>query len=81
MSRIGVDFSKHKVGDVVEVQCCDDCMHRAGLAHKIPADGGAESWLCDVCGHFGIGSKINATVCNWLRLKPSPPKLVRQYEN
>jgi ribosomal protein L37AE/L43A len=57
-----VDFSKHKHGDVVVVHCCDECARKAGVNSKRPADSGKASWLCDVCGHHGIGSLTDCEI-------------------
>ena len=68
---MSVDFSKHTVGDVVRVHCCNDCAYKAGVIPKYPADSGNKSWMCDVCGHFGIGSATDCTIGDWLILKPN----------
>lgn len=68
-----VDFSKNKLGDVVAVHCCDSCARNAGVTPKRPADSGAASWLCDVCGHHGIGSRTDCEIGDWLRLRPLQP--------
>ena len=68
---MAVDFCKHKKGDVVRVHCCDDCARRSGVQPKSPQDSGVESWLCEVCGHFGIGSATDCTIGDWLRLQPN----------
>jgi len=68
-----VDFSKHKHGDVVVVHCCDECARNAGVNPKRPADSGKASWLCDVCGHHGIGSLTDCEIGAWLRLRPLQP--------
>ena len=68
-----VDFSKHKHGDVVVVHCCDECARKAGVNPKRPADSGKASWLCDVCGHHGIGSLTDCEIGDWLRLRPLQP--------
>lgn len=68
-----VDFSKHKHGDVVVVHCCDKCARKAGVNPKRPADSGKASWLCDVCGHHGIGSLTDCEIGDWLRLRPLTP--------
>lgn len=68
-----VDFSKHKHGDVVVVHCCDECARKAGVNPKRPADSGKASWLCDVCGHHGIGSLTGCEIGDWLRLRPLQP--------
>ena len=68
-----VDFSKHKHGDVVAVHCCDSCARKAGVTPKQPADSGVASWLCDVCGHHGIGSLTDCEIGDWLRLRPLQP--------
>ncbi len=70
-----VDFSKHKHGDVVVVHCCDECARKAGVNPKRPADSGKASWLCDVCGHHGIGSLMDCEIGDWLRLRPLQPNV------
>lgn len=66
-----VDFSKYGNGDVVAVHCCDSCARNAGVVPKSPAD----RWqcLCQVCGHYGIGSKTDCKVGDWLILHPLAP--------
>jgi len=73
-----VDFSKHKHGDVVVVHCCDECARNAGVNPKRPADSGKASWLCDVCGHHGIGSLTDCEIGAWLRLRPLQPNALAQ---
>jgi len=68
-----VYFSKHKHGDVVVAHCCDTCARKAGVKPKRPADSGKASWLCDVCGHHGIGSLTDCEIGDWLRLRPLQP--------
>lgn len=70
-----VDFSKHKHGDVVVVHCCDECARKAGVNPKRPADSGKASWLCDVCGHYGIGSLTDCEIGDWLGLRPLQPNV------
>ncbi len=65
------DFHKHKKGDAVRVHCCDSCARAAGVQPKYPPDSGSKSWLCEVCGHHGIGSAIDCTIGDWLRLQPN----------
>ena len=72
-----VDFSKHKHGDVVVVHCCDECARKAGVNPKRPADSGKASWLCDVCGHHGIGSLTDCEIGDWLRLRPLQPNDIK----
>ena len=58
------------VGDVIGAHCCDACIRSAGMAPKRPADSGGSSWLCEMCGHHGIGSSVLCRVTNWLILRP-----------
>ena len=67
------DVSKHVPGDVVRAQCCDSCCHAYGVRPKFPADSGTASWMCDVCGHYNIGSAMDCTVGHWLTLRPVVP--------
>jgi hypothetical protein len=67
-----VDFSKHKKGDVVRVHCCDSYTIHAGYTPKYPADSGIESWPCEVCGQYNIGSMMDCKINDWLILKPFP---------
>ena len=67
-----VDYSKHRHGDVVAVHCCDECARKAGVNPRRPADSGNASWLCDVCGHHGIGSLTDCEIVDWLRLRLRP---------
>jgi hypothetical protein len=68
-----LDFSKHKRGDVVEVHCCDRCAIQQGVRPKAPADSGVQSWLCEVCGHHGIGSRMECRIGAWLSLEVLAP--------
>lgn len=68
-----IDFSKYKKGDVVTVHCCDSCTRKSGLTPKIPPDSGKESWFCEVCGHYNIGSQTDCEIGDWLRLRPLTP--------
>ena len=68
-----VDFSKHQKGDVVAVHCCDSCARQTGATPKAPADSGAASWPCYVCGHYGIGSLTDCEIGDWLVLRPLRP--------
>jgi len=70
-----VDFSKYGKGDVVAVHCCDSCAINAGVVPKSPADSGVGSWLCQVCGHYGIGSKTNCKIGDGLILHPLAPNV------
>ena len=65
-----IDFSKYKKDDTVQTHCCDDCMRRAKNKPKYPPDSGTESWLCSVCGHYGIGSTVTCKIGDWLILRP-----------
>jgi hypothetical protein len=70
-----VDFSNHRKGDVVAVHCCDECARKSGVKPKLPADSGKASWLCDVCGHYGIGSLTDCEIGDWLGLRPLQPNV------
>lgn len=59
------------------VHCCDDCTRRAGLVPKYPADSGVSSWLCRVCGHYGIGSRMDCERGEWGHLRPIRPSNAR----
>ena len=76
-----VDFSKHKRGDVVAAHCCDSCAIKTGVKPKRPADSGKASWLCDVCGHHGIGSLTDCEIGDWLRLRPLQPSRATAVSN
>jgi len=65
-----IDLSRHEKGDVVQGYCCDSCSRRFGVRPNSPADSGIKSWLCDVCGHYGIGSRTDLEVGDWLGLRP-----------
>ena len=65
-----IDFSKNKCGDIVNVFCCDLCVRNANITPKCPADSGVSSQLCNVCGHYGIGSYTECEVGDWLNLHP-----------
>ncbi len=68
-----IDFTEHKNGDVVAVHCCDSCARKFGATPKTPADSGKSSWLCEVCGHYGIGSLTDCEIGDWLHLRPIQP--------
>jgi hypothetical protein len=66
-----IDFSKNKVGDIMTTTfVCDDCARKRGCKPKSPPDSGTESFLCDVCGHHGIGSTMPCKIDPWLILHP-----------
>jgi hypothetical protein len=65
-----IEFYKHKKGDIVKIFCCDSCARKSKIQPKQPADSDTESRLCDVCGHYNIGSFIAAKIGNWLQLIP-----------
>lgn len=67
------DFSAHTPGDVVVIQCCDHCCYKHGVRPKSPPDSGLSSWMCGVCGHYGIGSRMECEVGQWLNLRPIAP--------
>lgn len=68
-----IDFTKHKTGDIVRVHCCDSCAMQQGATPKQPADSGTASWMCDVCGHYGIGSVTDCMIGDWLTLRVVTP--------
>lgn len=68
---MSVDFSRHTVGDTVQVHCCDECARAHGVEPRTPPDSGVESWPCEVCGHYGIGSLMTCKIDEWLRLQPN----------
>ena len=65
-----IDFAKHKKGDVVTGHCCDSCARSAGLTPRFPPDSGRRPLFCEVCGHFGIGSRVPILIDTWLTLWP-----------
>jgi hypothetical protein len=40
------------------------------LITKSPNDSGSKGLLCDLCGHFGMGSFYQCKIGNWLILHP-----------
>ena len=42
---MSIDYSKHKLGDILSMHVCNDCQYRQTKSIKSPADSGAESWL------------------------------------
>lgn len=66
------NFRKLKVGEVVTAYCCDHCIGLRNMKMKSLADSGGKSWLCDLCGHYGIGSQMLCKVETWNRLIPLP---------
>ena len=68
-----IDFIGRKKGDLVIAQCCDSCARQHGAIPKMPADSGDASWLCDVCGHHGIGSAMLCEIGDWLTLRVLTP--------
>lgn len=69
---MAVDFSKHTEGDIVNIYACDECVSRSGVLPKYPADSGSTSYLCEICGHYGMGSLMDCMITSWLRIKPLP---------
>ena len=65
-----IDFYKFTTGDVVECHLCDRCARKSGLVQKDKADSSVSSWLCNVCGHYGIGSMASCLIGDWLILIP-----------
>ena len=68
-----LDFSKHKKGDVVNDHCCDSCAYKQGVVPNFPAESGVESWPCQVCGHYGIGSSMPLLIGDWLSVRVLVP--------
>ena len=68
-----IDFSKYKRGTVVSAYCCNSCSRTASIEPKSPPESGQASWLCDVCGHHGIGSLMDCEIGEWLRMRPLQP--------
>lgn len=66
------------VGETIRAFCCDICARRANVTPKAPADSGVESWPCEVCGHYNIGSYMQCKVGNWLVLTPQSDTNPRQ---
>ena len=65
---MSIDYSKHKLGDILSMHVCNDCQYRQTKSIKSPADSGVESWYCEVCGHYNIGSTRKVQIGNWLQL-------------
>ena len=65
-----IALSKHKYGDTFSGHCCDACSRVAGIKPTYPPDSGSASWLCNVCGHYGIGSEAKLKICDWLVVRP-----------
>lgn len=61
----------------VQVHVCDSCCHAQGHRPKVPADSRGESWMCAVCGHYGIGSSYLCTKGDWDRLRIVPENAAR----
>jgi hypothetical protein len=70
MTQKPAEYKDHVVGKRFNAHCCDQCARAAGLKPKVPADSGKQSCLCEVCGHYGIGSLTVCEYSNWLRIKP-----------
>jgi hypothetical protein len=49
---------------------CNDCVRRAGMTPKSPAESGGSSRLCECCGHFNIGSRMMCENDGWGHPKP-----------
>jgi hypothetical protein len=65
-----IDFSKYNYGSTVNVFICDSCIRKENITPKFPADSGTLSWLCNKCGHNGIGSYTKCKIGHWLILYP-----------
>ena len=63
-----IDYSKHKLGSILQIHVCDDCQYRQTGAALRPAESGGKSLWCEVCGHYNIGSTRKVQIGNWLRL-------------
>jgi hypothetical protein len=59
-------MSREQDRELLEAHCCDNCCRRQGLDPKYPPDSGVSSWLCDICGHYGIGSAERIEAGDWL---------------
>ena len=63
-----IDYSKHKLGSILQIHVCDDCQYRQTGLLFAPAESGGKSLWCEVCGHYNIGSTRKVQIGNWLRL-------------
>ena len=48
--------------------CCQHCADECNLPRKQP-DSGSQSWMCNRCGHYGVGSYVEFRVGDWLVLQ------------
>ena len=69
MGVLKIDFSKHKIGDVIDVFCCNDCCISRGKQPKSQPDSGNKSWYCELCNHYNIGSYMRAEITSLLIIK------------
>ena len=63
-----IDYSKHKLGDILQIHVCDDCQYRQTRVIQHPSESGSKSLWCEVCGHYNIGSTRRVQIGNWLSL-------------
>jgi len=72
---IKIDLIDRVQGELMGAYCCDSCTIHAGYTPKYPADSGVESWLCEVCGQYNIGSMMDYKIGDWLTLLPLQPNV------
>lgn len=68
------------VGDEITIFACDMCVQGCGKRSKIPPDSGCKSWMCDKCGHYGIGSYVKAIIGRWGILKIRQGQLMNRQD-
>lgn len=57
-------------GTIKIYHVCNDCIRKACISTKYPADSGVKSLYCECCGHFGIGSRMYCEIGDWLSVIP-----------
>ena len=61
----------------MKAHICNDCQYRQHKRYKQPADSGSKSVYCIACGHHNIGSTLEYTVGDWLRINAIMPEQQR----
>lgn len=69
---MSIDYSKHKLGDILSIHVCNDCQYRQTNAMMLPAESGNASLWCNVCDHYNIGSTRLVQIGDWCSLRVLP---------
>ena len=60
----------HKKDDIVISFVCNICARNHGLTPAPIAESGKSSWICSVCSHHNIGSRMICMIGEWLKVVP-----------